>query len=276
MRAHELYERIETTYLYHGTTVDRVRSILKHGLLPNGLTPYRYIKNKNKLNQLGISTDRKGNYETIEWQSLEGVYVTNSLDIAFKAARHAGEDNPVIVVVAVSMPSTLPDEDYIHANMYKAYIDTLHSMGLDKDEDVDDYGVKAYLEDFKPDVYKETWNEFKDRTIRRFHELSANGKNVDVSYDVLETAFLYWYETQFEGGIDDIGVPPEDVKDILVRKYDFKDPYNENLISRRITRPVTFKGRNRIVAIIDFSHGDPKVLWGKVPSSVQKDIQNYL
>lgn len=85
-----------TMIMYHGTVLKNVRSILKNGLVAN--PPQRV-------------------YDTGEFQTIGGVYLTSSFETAEDAADIASEkfkSPPVVITVQYTLDSGYIDEDILH------------------------------------------------------------------------------------------------------------------------------------------------------------------
>jgi hypothetical protein len=107
-----------TITAYHGTSTSRLRSILKHGLVPN--KPGRWSSDTSH----GAQRSRK---------SFQGVYFSPNLMTAYTSAtdlilHEKNGGNRLIVVAQIQPMSSLPDEDsikfnipYIHYDLAKIF-----------------------------------------------------------------------------------------------------------------------------------------------------------
>jgi hypothetical protein len=238
-----LTERPEPQLYYHATPLSNVKSILKQGLLPNH------------------SNEGHGRYEDSRWWSLPGVFCTKSIMLLSNVVDSFMHE-PAYVVLSVSVPSTVVDEDAIDNLVQDCWEKECFKVDIPQD---DWYELEVYFED--REMNEEDSKELRDYLIRdtaiAFHKLASKA-NPKAPYDadLIENLVDHW--TAFKSADGDAD-PFEwkALKEKVGRRYprleggNFKDD-----VSIRIPTAVTFKGRNRIIAIVD---GNLNVLYGKAP-----------
>jgi hypothetical protein len=124
--------KAETLTMFHGTLLANVPAILARGLIPSAP---------------GEPNSR--------WATLGGVYLTNDLDYAVKAARsHAAGDPLAVIVAKVSTRNATPDEDVVEKALIKAFTSALDGWAIDDayNADIERY---ADAEEHRPLDYDE-------------------------------------------------------------------------------------------------------------------------
>lgn len=237
MRYTELTEgRSPTSLYYHLTSIDNIQSILKHGLIPNK------------------ANDGAGRYDDNRWYSLNGVYATISTDLMHEIAGSFNGDY-AIVVLSISPKSSLPDEDVVEGLAKQSYVAALDLWGIDGSYYDGSYYATPdhYFEDQisngEPATFtmKDVW-----KTAREEFHKRASGSNTHIPYNekLLDTFFSLWFSYEMDNYGDDPSKWME-TKDQITKLY--RHNMNTGLYSKgasiRITSPITFRGRNRIVAI---------------------------
>jgi hypothetical protein len=118
--------------MYHGTALDNVPNILRHGLKPS--------------KQANATDDR--------WATLGGVYLTSDFDHAVKAAKGKYPDQPIAIIsVQASTQNATPDEDVVERALIKAFTGALDSWGIDDyyDGDLEMYADSEEDRPMEPD-----------------------------------------------------------------------------------------------------------------------------
>lgn len=233
MRYSELYEkRSQVETYYHVTAARNVPSIMKHGLVANHAN-----------NGVGRYDDR--------WQSLNGIYASKSINLIKKIAYHMGE--PIaVVVLSVSPKSGLPDEDIIELLIRKAYEYALDTWGIDHYyyETPGEYFEHAKEAGEPTDfTMEDVWKSASEQ----FHKLaSKNDPHIHYNAPLIDELIDYWVTyalDEFQSGENDPSRWME-LKDIVSRIYRRTMESNDYKTSLRFDGPITFKGRNRITAIV--------------------------
>ncbi len=242
-----LNERRSTEVYYHVTSVENVPSILKHGLVPNK------------------ANDGAGRYEDSRFYTLKGVYAAKDALLLHQIAGSLNDDF-VIVILSISPPSTLPDEDVLEVLMSNVFEQICRSYPM-RPETIDTYRELDWSNELD-DTQKEELEGFWDAVGKEFHRQAGRG-NPHITFDKELIDDLIWewrishLESYQEGEHDSLGWM--DTKDKLVRKYRGVEGGNfKKGRSVRVEGPVTFRGRNRILAIVD-GPGPSDVVYGKVP-----------
>ena len=98
----------EKKYYYHGTSGAYLRSILKHGLIPNKM-------------EGGYGSDETKVDFDIELTPLEGVYMSLDREVASSAAKELSINTrnfPIIFVIKAQDRESIPDEDYVSMSIH--------------------------------------------------------------------------------------------------------------------------------------------------------------
>ena len=254
-----LNERVEPKIYYHATQASNVKSILKTGLIPN---------------KAGLEKNH-GRYENGRWWTLEGVYCTHSPVLLSKVLEEFL--SPAIVILSISSPSGITDEDAIDNLIQKLWEQTCNDWGIDHSFY---YELDYYFEQRKEnsehgdaELIKNRYDLFK-HTALIFHQIASKG-NTHIIFDekLIESLIEHWYSFKDETDEED---PFEwkRIKDVISRKYpqlesgDFK-----NKTSIRIPTAITFRGRNRIIAVVD---NKLNVLYGNPPAQSLEMLRTIL
>lgn len=256
-----LTERAESKFYVHVTKRENVRSILKQGLIPNH------------------ANNGTGRYEDARWYTLDGIYATNSAPLAIKIIESLGSAY-ALVVLAITPTSTLPDEDVIDMLMDKAYERVRSNYGIDdffQHDPSTHFDNRSQAPDYEPHE-----NDLRDtahmweKVAEEFHHLACHTPKIAFNRDLLDDLVDYWRTWEVEEYQDGDNDPHywKDLKDKIVRKYRKMAINNlQHYTSVRIPNPVTFRGRNRIVAIVD---SDGSILYGMVPEAAQALIDGIV
>jgi len=224
MRILELLQerRIQrTVYMYHGTSSRFLRSILKHGLLPDpGHTSW------------------VGHYNLA---SLGGVYMSIDHDTAVEAARaavnkHGGE--PIIIQISVVTDSGTPDEDDVINTILNATYRT----------------------------YKDRTGYYSDpvrdsaRMLRGRFKMSKN--SVEIIRNIVIVTMKILKQDGYGQNLNSIDAATELQKQPKIREYTAELLRTMRPLMSidsepnvRITRPIGFRGKTRIVKIADLNSG---------------------
>lgn len=259
MRAKQLLEKSAATEMYfHVTARDNLRSIMKRGLVPNGTNGQRYDDSR--------------------FYSLEGVYATKSPALVGKIAD--GIEDPILIVLQVSVGSSLPDEDVFEVlctdvfdrmtrkrfpHSGAAWVDDMWFQA----EDAKMEGRVEEYEDTKSEI-EEFWNAM----AREIHKAAA-AQNNHITYDkeLIDGLIWHWRIHHFDHYADFEDDPSAwmTIKDRMSRKYrgatagEFKGG-----VSVRIPGAVAFGGRNRIIAIAD---PEGNVYYGQLPEEAREVLR---
>jgi hypothetical protein len=256
--------KAEPIYLYHGTSKDRLASILSQGLIPN---PKERVWKEDP----DVSSDR------VSRESLEGIYLTDNLLTAIGAGNTAGKQKQptILLIVEVQSQSLLMDEDnlprlsrvylpgmvsnefwncilYITAikRPYEPWIAEAKAAYIDAN-----IAAIKYYKDYK--ALKRIHPELENR----FRKLLEQGFMLALKRSVSYTDDYDWKRAIERAELGDVRKP-----DSSQAEYDFKefqdittkalktlcrtcyDPIN---FTARTTEPIRFSKSNKIVAILE-------------------------
>lgn len=295
--------------MYHGTSSEFLRKILSKGLQYKGSDVEKvWATDRNdKLNPSRVS--------------LEGVYLTKNIMTASSSATQAVnkfDGNALFIIVLFQPLSGLPDEDMIEIVFRNSFWRVVGKRDNPVDYQLNythmklDPSLRQQLIDrFKEDFIKSVENQFdieinpnavKDSVLE---ELIVNEAERLIAYDVKderESEFYryrgfkqaedsYYSKDQIEELLKNIPSPQRAEKNVLqsvdklvkmLKKIrTAREQYTYNL---RSTEPITYKGRNRIVAVVEEIEGrqigqDKNILrvhYGKVPDQFLKDYSERI
>lgn len=212
-----------TTYMYHGTSSVFLDSILTNGLLPN-----------------------PGHKSWVGFQdlpSLGGVYISADENTAIEAAEAAAEihgGEPIIITISVVTASGTPDEDDVIDRVLKRSYEI--SKGQYKSIIAPEYEiVKSFKQNFK----------ISDVTIH-------------VIKQIISTAVKILQQEKWDGFVYDLLADlrkDSRIEPLIVKLLKTMRPRIGYATNVRITRPIKFKGKTRIIRIEDLkSH---KILYSQ-------------
>lgn len=276
---------------YHGTSYNRLRSILSQGMVPDH-------KNKAWGEDPDVYSGRPSRV------SFDGVYLTTNIEKAYDAVSQATQADydrmngkidytmdGVIVALQIETNSLTSDEDSVlydlrdalrdiisdgeieKSNVIKTYI--LYRMG--RMDDAFESAVHRYIDNLfenqanQSDLFGETQLRVRNNVFQILVELLKRYLERIVAYHLHETkgiSELQFYTEEFEeNGLDISSVPDpataeenfREYFDLASRKLSVlaKKPSARNDTARYLS-PITFRGANRIVAIISFRFFDQK------------------
>jgi hypothetical protein len=255
MRAHELFERAAQDYYMHCTSIDHLESIKKMGLIPN------------KANK------GQGNYEDFDWLSLDGVYATKQPEIIENYARAHSLHDYLIVLLAISPNSVLPDEDTINILLRKCYEEVCGWWGIDSYYDSFEHWADEH--DHAPDedgnVEEPDREKFFHQIAELFHEKAKTaGDPRPADMAMLEELVSDWAALAFTGGVESHPEDWRDLKDRVCRRYPrMGHPLMGHGWSIRIPDAVSYAGRNRIVGIVEVIDEYGRLVWGHIPDEAK-------
>jgi len=293
--------------MYHGTTNKFLKSILSNGLLPS---------TKEKVWDL----DKNASFYKASLQSYGGTYFTNNLLTAISSGRNAvsklGGDDIIIIIAQLQPRSSLPDEDNFYSMVDGALNYAVGEKGkynptelfyvltywdyINKTERFKEL-VNDFVDKFKSMSSNETdnfWPEkhnipkllfdkmeklFRDAIIRKISYLkkydlkSYSSRATDIEWDELDK-YLEFDKNKAE---QDYAQALNDVMNTLKSQvYKMNSDWNKTY---RITEPVRFSGKNKIVAIIEmenyiYGDGDKKMIvwYGDIPPKFKADFDERL
>ena len=260
-----------TQYAYHGTSSNNVPDILKHGLQPNrDETSY----NGDDPNDMDASL-----------KTIGGVYLTTLESVALHHAEHAVDvfgGQPVIVKVQYTMGSENLDEDDLYVwirGEIATYPNPRGQFNLSYSEDE----VVARMDSIRerdPYIKDEILDNFKDTfTV-------ADNANLEPLWDIftlLADGNFNPHVLLYRNAIDWVRVlydeSPSDwqtVRKLIHQVINItKRPIDPNQGNRsfRLTRPVGFKGKTKIVAISTPSAYGNKVFYQDREHTMTEDAE---
>ena len=207
--------------MYHGTTSEFLRSILKTGLQPQP-------------GQKSWTGPEGANLE-----SLDGVYFAPDIRISARAARAAAEKHggkPMMIAAQVVTDSGTPDEDLIfHSAMRNAFLS---------------------LKDGRPqDAWTQTQADLKWAIKPTQQTQVKMGEFIKQAQDIIQRDGLLTQANPVD--IEGYLLKQQELKDLMpgvlatmrMNTDPRLDPSNHQVGNARILRPVAFRGKTRIIKI---------------------------
>lgn len=268
--------------MYHGTSSKHLQSILKNGVLPNPKDKvWGDINDGDYLNTFSFSR-----------ASLQGSYWTNnlmtSISSAGQAKRSIGSDYSKLIIVAqIAKQSAFSDEDNYMSILFRAMADTYQKVYNRKSPLTGEATMKSialsYFTDLdkgREQVGKQQWVETFGKLLHEY--ISENPARQPINWslmkDLFETILLRtlihekknsskwmkdkWVEA-YESIHGEITITPteieyqlHEIREKLTRVYRGGARSNNFMASSRITEPVTFRGSNRILMVVEIRQSD--------------------
>lgn len=261
MRLLDLLERKkqEQKYAYHGTTSLRVPSILKHGLQPD---------HPDKV----YSGDDDGDDPDASLQTMGGVYMTRRESIALNHARNAVDrfgGDPVVVKIIYTVGSERMDEDDFYTWVTQVITSNPRAKGY-TDRNKSDEEISDMVEDIR--MNDSNVKEFILSNFRETFQVSRD-TNVDIVWDIIRTAatsdqkFMEYSSYDSMRWIRSLYDLDQEVwKHVRSMIQQIIEKTKKPLVNRgdwthRITRPIGFRGKTRIVKITKHLQWEDIVLY---------------
>jgi hypothetical protein len=232
----------EKKYFYHGTGGAYLRSILKHGLIPN--------KSED-----GYGSDEIEAYFHIPQTPLYGVYMSKDKQAAITAAKEISfktKSPEIIVVIKAQERETIIDEDYVSASIHHTIDVNLKKLLNEHDYEISD----DVFYDFVKEQVKMCLKIIEEKMVT-----SSNKKHYEKLKPYLEKDLKEYITVIVDSAIEQ---QPADIKreqDKLTRRLRTLN-YGENPSkSVRIDKQIGFSGATKIVGILNLNSG---VYWGDI------------
>lgn len=244
----------EKTIAYHGTSGSRLRSILKHGLIPQESDGYGSSVG-------GTSTKR-------DMSSLGGIYLTTDIRLARLAAtqvtKNRKDSSKLIVVVEVEKRTSVLDEDDIDSILEIQVMWKLHNSNYPVGSEESMFSL-LHDEKYKKEIIELTKEGFKRKGVS---DNALNGYD-DKIFTLLESYYgrriahsidegrFNWRRRENKELFDNIGKNAQDYENeyrkalnTLTRRFkNVLTSEDESPRSFRVDDPITFRGANKIVGI---------------------------
>jgi len=247
MRFHEIVAEKKTQRVitvYHGTSPNKVRSILKHGLVANP---------KDKTYDGGL-------------ESVGGVYTSASksyaLDMGAVASDKDGSDHIALVTMQFVTGSAGMDEDMIGEILKSTlYDDEIEPIFLDIKRFLKDSDIPKYLTRIAKSFAKEALQHFKRNKLGQVNKMTKEYLTKYLLAVLTDAREIYWSDvTKFKNMFSPFTVSKFDHRDLLQKAMDSmranadnsSDDFfmgDEGPANFRLNRDVKFKGKTRITSI---------------------------
>lgn len=289
------------TMMYHGTSDVFLRNILSNGIEPN---PGKKV----------WDTDPDASTYVQSRVSLQGSYWTGNLLTATGSAGRAKNKfggNRILVIANLALQSSFADEDDINGKVNWAYADSLRRFKISTEVGAATmFGLLSGGYDGEIPGFAE---KLPEMFAKEFHDRMKSSDKQPMDTKMLKQAFWVYFKrllahSKAEGSFntmhgssyvsqDDVNAIPDpntaekawlDMREILTRRYTKtargKEAQGDVNHTLRMPEPVTFKGGNKIIAIIgdnpnptkESSYDEPKVLYyGDVTRDVEMFIDDY-
>lgn len=267
---------------FHGTTTTFLKSILKHGMIPN--------PNKSVYDSDDTARENRPSNKTIG-----GTYFTTRLGTAASAATSAKNKfngNPIIIIANIQLKSTYGDEDnydgqYVidsilrdklnispnSRNFYHLYYDNEN-----KRKEIINTITNTIHNEFsnnntnKPIPHELITNLLDNYTNRILaHTVKNDSWSDPLAYTTNKPEILPipQAEENYRQSMDTL---TKYYREATVNQYNKEknNPYSLG-VSFRITEPVTYSGNNRITHIIEINDENIKIIYGN-PKTLPKEF----
>lgn len=248
--------------MYHGTTTEFLRSILKNGIVPN---PSKKRWDTDELHQGSFSR-----------ASLSGSYWTTNLMTAVSASSNTTRKfggSSLVVIAQIAQQSAYADEDNLNSDIFWALQDVMKILhpGIRSDFVLP---IASDLWDNPPDSeqHKKARKIFKDtlhKSLAKDFDLhTINDSFLDELLDAIVMRSVVWEQhhgMQLDRWINN--VPPllpttQEIEDKLqILREKLTRTYRKTTMdtgfspSLRITLPVGYSGANKILNILEYRKG---------------------
>lgn len=279
--------------MYHGTTDKNLKSILSNGLVPT----------KEKV----WKDDPEASFDSPSRQSYGGTYFTNNLITSISSARNAvskiGGKNRIIVIAKLQPRTAIPDEDTFSFKVNNAVGKAISEGKFSPSHET--VNLNAYINAISDKSYlnyylKEFTNSLKRSIEYDSDEIWPNvideGKLKNLFLAALKRKIAYIdsskfsYFDEYEDHLNSIKKSEAESEfrnalDSVLRmfkKETYKDTGDINK-TFRIEEPVNYKGKNKIIAIVELQKHDDidkkdvlKVRYGEVPDQFLNDYKTHI
>lgn len=242
-------------YAYHATDSSNLRSILKHGLIPN-----------HRNDGYGSSEYSEFNYSLAP---LSGIYFTSRASDVIHIAKSIELDDesssPMIIICKVQVKSGEMDEDRISGDIVKelALIKKLNKwieFGRD--------GELITSEKEIHDICTKCTNEVISRLNLEHEKFKRNIFQYVFNY--IQSLINLFIDQQVDYNFDDSEVKKNQA---LLAKQLRK--FVKDSDTFKIDQKISFSGANRIVGIFVMNDGDKGVSWGDIGNLYGRSYHNY-
>jgi hypothetical protein len=261
--------RGEHVFMFHGTPFKNLSSILKTGLSPSA-----------------PASDISG-----RWATLGGVYLSSDFSYAAKAAKAKAvaddddDDAPIaVLIVSVALNTSKPDEDIVEKALIRAFLNAQDQFGIDDQYDGDleqyanaeeerplDWGEKPFD---RQKFYKDFW-KLVMMLMSRIAGQPVRNDPVLVQRAIKMVLEISESDDEEYLGSDRLMQEWHAVKTKLVALYPRLRTREQHAASNltiphnvRVTTPIKFIGRNKIVAAVVQHGGEWKLAFGQIPPGV--------
>jgi hypothetical protein len=304
--------------LYHGTSSEFLRSILKHGLSTLQAKEGRWVNEDDN-----IAANQRSR------KSYGGIYFTPNLMTARSSAsnllikKHGLVQNipegvnSLIVVVQIQSRATLPDEDnyqirisdFTNEQMFPYILLRTRLKKMDKQTtEILNAGVDKLLKRYGGDTSKRTDLHILKSLAKEVYLTEIERQFAHNSIRVDPKKGSWSSEAKIKKAYETITYPnsqyivPKELRprstvqaeadarkalDLFIRKTKdsvvkkLEEPHERSWTNVRTEEPITFRGRNRIIAVVELIDGknykDPatfKVHYGKIPEDFFTQYEN--
>lgn len=267
MRLHQLLERKQQriAHAFHGTTTEFLDQILSNGLDPN---PPRKAYDLD----YDASKSNRPDTDAASYASMGGIYLTNEYGTARNYARHAAKQfggKPMIVIVQYTKNSEEVDEDDVYN--WLADFWAMKAGPGEIDDKMDEYQAgDPHLAAEAEERYRQRFRVSKDTELDELLEILDIMSGYLSEGDINDLDSFTWLKVLYKKH-------PRQWKRVrellasLLRKTGRPTRKNRPSNTFRLDRKVGFRGKTKIVAIVDGSPFRRWTAYGKVPDEYIKE-----
>lgn len=268
---------------FHGTTTTFLKSILKHGMIPN--------PNKSVYDSDDRASENKPSIKTIG-----GTYFTTRLGLANSATTNAKNKfggNPMIIIANIQLKSTYGDEDNYNGQ-YEIESVLRYELNINPNSRNffhlyydDENKRKEIINTIANTIHNKFSNNNTNKPIphKLITNLIDNYSNRILAHTVKKDSWsdplayttnkpeilpIPQAEENYRQSMDTL---TKYYREATVNQYNKEknNPYVSMGVSFRITEPVTYSGNNRITHIIEINDENIKIIYGN-PKTLPKQF----
>lgn len=228
-------------YTYHATRKKYLKSILKHGLIPN-------------FKKDGYGSGERNYHAGYSLESLPGIYLTKSPKDALSIGKSI-DDNTIILVCKIQLQQSHMDEDSI-ADIIDEFNFVMTIRKDFKYIDVNEYIKNHVTRILKNDMFA----SLIPHQLHKIQTVCTEYLNSLAKFIISSSAGENGDETELRKNKNEL------TKQL---RYLIKNSQHERI---KIDQPITFSGGNRIVGICDYIQG---VGWGDI-TGLQNEVYHMV
>lgn len=260
MNINELLKEAQFTqpiYAYHATDSENLKSILKHGMIPNHREDGY---GSNELSSLGYSlAPQSGVYFTRDANDV--IHIAKSIEV---------NQSPMIIVCKIQIKDAEMDEDRLTSNV-------IDERGLRRELKKELEGSSVYDPDVDTTEYIDKLASNKTDAIIDRINITNTGFVQNIKphiFNYVKALINFFIESNYDGTFneDDVRHYQGILTKKLKRYVTHNVSHNETF---KIDKKIGFSGASKIVGIFLMNHGSNGVSWGDVGRLTGRSYHSY-